>query len=213
LSTLPRTPEPELMEEAEQARADAEADFGATDAAFVDAFLARFGTPRRVIDLGCGPGNIALRLCRPGVEVWGVDGAAAMLAHGRARSDAVRWLEATLPSDALPSAHFDAVVSNSLLHHLHDPSVLWRTLRQVAAPGAAVLVGDLRRPRTEAALEALVAREAGDAPEVLRRDFRASLHAAFTPDEVRGQLADAGIEGLVVETPTDRHLWVGGRLR
>jgi hypothetical protein len=49
-------------------------------------------------------------------------------------------------------------------------------------------------------------------PEVLKRDFFNSLCAAFTPDEVRGQLAAAGLEVLRVQTVSDRHLTVSGRL-
>ena len=46
----------------------------------------------------------------------------------------------------------------------------------------------------------------------LRRDFRNSLYAAFTPDEVRQQLGFAGLQGLQVGYVSDRHLAVSGRL-
>jgi SAM-dependent methyltransferase len=117
-----------------------------------------------------------------------------------------------LPDPALPGG-FSAVVSNSLLHHLHDPAVLWGALRQLAAPGACIYVKDLRRPADAAAVEALVQRHAADAPPLLQRDYRASLHAAFTPEEVRGQLRAAGLAGSLQVAPTDdRYLEVWGRL-
>jgi hypothetical protein len=47
---------------------------------------------------------------------------------------------------------------------------------------------------------------------VLRRDFRNSLFAAYTPAEVEQQLQTAGIEGLTVDMVSDRHLAVRGRL-
>jgi len=49
------------------------------------------------------------------------------------------------------------VNSNSLLHHLVDPMVLWRTIRLLAAKRAAIFVMDLARPasRAEAQLEYL----------------------------------------------------------
>ena len=53
-------------------------------------------------------------------------------------------------------------------------------------------------------------RHVGD-PEVLRQDFRNSLIAAYRPDEVRAQLAAAGLAHLAVEQVTDRHLLVTGR--
>jgi hypothetical protein len=55
-----------------------------------------------------------------------------------------------------------------------------------------------------------VDRHAPDEPDVLRRDFCNSLCAAFTPDEVRRQLADAGLGRLVVEPVTDRHMVIYG---
>lgn len=218
---MQRTPEPELMDEAEQARAYAEADFGETDDLWVALFLERFGPARgEVVDLGCGPGNLTFRLAAacPEARVTGVDGAAAMLALAEARrrsgvpgAERVRFTHALLPAPELPAGAFDAVTSNSLLHHLHDPGVLWREIRRLARPGAAVLVADLRRPATPDEADRLTAIYAGDAPEVLRRDFHASLHAAFEPGEIRAQLSEAGLD-LEIALPTDRHVVIRGRL-
>ncbi|MFN9646106.1 MAG: SAM-dependent methyltransferase, partial [Cyanobacteriota bacterium] len=106
---------------------------------------------------------------------------------------------------------FALIVSNSLLHHLHDPSVLWRAVRQWAAPGALVAVRDLRRPAHPEALQALVERHAATAPALLRRDYAASLAAAFRPSEVEAQLVAAGLGSLRVEPRDDRYLEVSGR--
>lgn len=103
------------------------------------------------------------------------------------------------------------MVSNSLLHHLHDPQVLWRTVRQLAAPGAAVYIKDLRRPADQAALERLVATHAAQAPPVLQHDYRQSLRAAFTAPEVEEQLRQAGLEQLLVRDLDDRYLEIMGR--
>lgn len=213
-----RTPEPELMDAPDQALAYAQADFSSTDAAFVAAFFERFGPDPcgPVLDLGCGPGNICRRIgaALPRRAVLGVDGAEAMLALARPTSPAnVRYLGATLPSDAVPRRHFAAIVSNSLLHHLHDPDVLWRAVAAAGLPAAAVFIGDLRRPSDEAEVDRLVATYAADAPDVLRRDFRASLHAAFERDEIREQLARCGLGHLTVEAIGDRHVRIWGRLR
>jgi 2-polyprenyl-3-methyl-5-hydroxy-6-metoxy-1,4-benzoquinol methylase len=119
---------------------------------------------------------------------------------------------ATLPSGRIGEAAYDIVLSNSLLHHLHDPAVPWGTIKSAAKPGATVLVMDLFRPPSEAAAAALVTAHAATAPEVLRRDFHNSLLAAFTPEEVEEQLGAAGLEQLRVERVSDRHLAVGGRI-
>ncbi len=70
---------------------------------------------------------------------------------------------------------------------------------------------DLVRPESEAELERLVATYAADEPELLQRDFRASLHAAFTAEEVEAQLRDAELDWLDVVVVSDRHLVVSGQ--
>lgn len=218
-----RIPEPELMLDADQAIAYAEADFSASDERFVERFKELFGSPvtGEIIDLGCGPGNIALRMAAafPGCTITGVDGAAAMLEIARKRAAAmsgpasrVRFMEAVLPSSALPMGNAAAVVSNSLLHHLHDPAGLWMTLRQVSARNAAVLIMDLRRPDTTATAQQIVDAYAHDEPEILRQDFYNSLLAAFDVDEVRRQLETAGLASLKVKSVGDRYLEVSGRM-
>ena len=219
---MQRTPEPELMLDPAQARAYAEADFAAPNAAFVEAVLGHFPEldgHLDVIDLGCGPGDILIRLARlrPNWQLLGLDGSGAMLDAGMdailesGRESQITLLQAMLGDESLPKGSAGLVISNSLLHHLADPSSLWSELRRLGAPGAAVLVQDLRRPESAAAVEALVEQYASGEPEVLRADFRASLHAAYTVDELRAQLACAGLALQVAET-SDRHLQVWGHL-
>ena len=235
---LPRIPEPELMEEVAQAEAYAAADFAATDQAMVDRVLALFGAPAdgaRLADLGCGPGNITFPLARhcPRARVLGIDGSAAMLAIAERRSapapsgpvppqalrstpDQLTFLRLTLPCASATLGPWagtcEAVVSNSLLHHIHEPMVLWSTVGQLAAPGAAIFVKDLRRPPSVPVLDALVALHAADAPPLLRRDYRHSLQAAFTVEEVEAQLQRAALSHLQLKAVEDRYLEVWGRL-
>lgn len=222
---MPRVPEPELMDTEAQASAYAAADFSEPNAAFV-AHVARATQARpllgRALDLGCGPADIPIRLVRahPELVVDAVDGAYHMLTHARRALAAeppavafrVRLRAARLPDPDLPRAAYDFVFSNSLLHHLHEPQVLWQAVRGGARAGATIVVMDLMRPQSRAAAETIVKRYAADAPEVLRADFFNSLCAAFTPEEVRAQLIDAGLSELTVATVSDRHLLVSGRL-
>ena len=221
---IDRTPEPELMDGLEQARAYAEEDFSEPNELFLERFrLLHPQSPgaARVLDLGCGPADICLRFARvyPLLRMHALDGSEAMLAHARRAlerepelASRVQLLCATLPSGRIGEAAYDIVLSNSLLHHLHDPDVLWDTIKNAARPGATVLVMDLFRPPSEAATAALVAAHAATAPEVLRRDFHNSLLAAFTPEEVEAQLRAAGLLQLRVERVSDRHLAVSGRI-
>jgi SAM-dependent methyltransferase len=143
-----------------------------------------------------------------------------MLALARAAAERaglaarVRFHAARLPAapPALAGARFDLVLSNSLLHHLPEPAVLWDAVRRCAAPGAAVFVMDLLRPESEDAARALARRYAANEPELLRRDFFHSLCAAYRPDEVAGQLEAAGLGALALDAVSDRHWIAWGRV-
>jgi SAM-dependent methyltransferase len=219
---MERIPEPELMEDEEQAEAYARADFAEAHQSYVDLF-ARFFPGRSksavVLDLGCGACDVVIRFARanPGYQFDAVDGSAAMLRQARQALESapdmaprVTLIEGFIPGAQLPRTQYDVILSNSFLHHLHRPGALWETVRFHARPGTLIFITDLRRPETPDAARSLVERYAAREAPILRRDFHNSLLAAFTPEEVREQLADTGLASLQVETLGDRHLAVIG---
>ena len=223
---MERIPEPELMDDPAQALAYAASDFSRSDRAMVADLLDRSGAElgSEILDLGCGPGNITFLLAEalaardPAATVLGVDGAPRMLAiaeerrrlHPRGAS--IAFHAELLPCPSLAGRRFSAVVSNSLLHHLHQPHQLWEALSQLGAPGAVVAVRDLRRPPDAAALEALLERHGAGLDPLVQRDYAHSLRAAFRAGEVRQQLDQAGLPELEVQEIDDQYLEVRGRL-
>ena len=221
---MQRVIEPELMDDPAQAAAYAAADFAEAHSRIVDSFDSCFpgaDVKGQVLDLGCGPGDICFRFAArfPACSVMGVDGSRAMIQLANARKardavtgDRVRFIEGRLPGAAIPAVPFAAVISNSLLHHLHEPQVLWATIGRYASPGTRIYVVDLFRPESVAEAQRLVIEYAASEPDILRRDFYNSLCAAFEPREVEAQLATAGLTGLAVGVISDRHLAVHGVL-
>jgi ubiquinone/menaquinone biosynthesis C-methylase UbiE len=217
---MERILEPELMEEPAQALAYARADFAEVNQGFVERFRAAFPelARGRVLDLGCGPADIPIRLARalPGVTVVAVDGSEVMLAEARnavARAGAsgqVRLIRARAPDLPFPARAFDAVISNSLLHHLSDPLPFWREVARIARPGAALLIMDLFRPASPERAREIVEAAAADEDPLLKQDFFNSLLAAFTPDEVRAQLV-GDLAHLDCRIVSERHWLVWGR--
>lgn len=222
MCAMQRVLEPELMDDPEQAIAYARADFAAVNQGFVDRFRTTFPacTSGRIVDLGCGPADIPIRLARalPAIHVTAVDASAAMLVPARhaisaaGMRDRIGLLQARLPDLPLRTGGFNAILSNSLLHHLPDPSVFWRELRRLGHNDTVILVMDLFRPDTVAQAQAIVDNAAATEPAVLRGDFLNSLLAAFRPAEVAAQLHAAGLGHLAPQIVSERHWLVAGRV-
>lgn len=223
-TAVERVLEPELMTEEEDVCTYAGADFSEAHQAYVRLFAelcSEAPAQARTLDLGCGPGDVTFRFSRsyPGWDIHAVDGSAAMLDQAQRALAAeptvaarVTLIQGLLPNVTLPPNCYQIILSTSLLHHLPNSQALWQTVLRSAAPGAFVFVADFFRSETPNDAAALVDRYAASEPDALRRSFYDSLRAAFTPDEVTAQLADAGLSSLQVQTISDRHLVVWGRL-
>ncbi len=219
---MQRIPETELMDDFEQARAYALADFSEPHNHFIELFREKFPNEVTgvVLEPGCGTGDITQRFAEafPACRIHALDGAEQMLMFARQRIDFARLHEQirifcrTLPVEEMPLEKYDVVISNSLLHHLIEPQVLWQAVNQFTRPGSAVFIMDLRRCESSEAARQMVQQYAVNEPEVLQQDFYNSLHAAFTPDEVSEQLHEAGLDTLKVEVISDRHLIIYGNV-
>ena len=104
----------------------------------------------------------------------------------------------------------DLIISNSVLHHIHQPINFWRSLKFLSAKGTIHIHRDLRRPLSRENVMALQQKYLPEAPQVLVKDYLASLHAAFTVLEVKSQLQKEGLAYLNVDEVDDRYLEVVG---
>jgi SAM-dependent methyltransferase len=100
----------------------------------------------RVLDVGCGPGDvsmIAARLVGPHGVVLGVDAAAEVIELARARAAAeglktVRFAASAI-ADIRLDAPVDAVIGRLILVHLPDPVAALRRLAALVRPGGLVV--------------------------------------------------------------------------
>lgn len=106
--------------------------------------LLDFG-PRRVLDLGCGPGKLSCLLAPHVDEVVAVDRSAAMLARARcdARDDAkITWVQANVDTFAIPG-RFDLVTAGASIHWFDLDRLLPRLAGHLESAGRlAVINGD-----------------------------------------------------------------------
>ncbi len=213
---MKRTPEPELMQIPSQVRAYADADFSRSDSMVVkslEKFLIKAGRTLNkndlIFDMACGPGNIAERIAKhwPLVNVVGIDGSKEMLneAESKLSGNLTKNLSYELidiNSIALGDIHFpfsaDVLVSNSALHHFHDPFCFWGALKKLGKTKCIHIHRDLIRPASVEKAFELKEKHLSNSPEILKKDFYASLKASFTVEEVSQQLVNAGLAQLEV---------------
>lgn len=97
----------------------------------------------RVLDVGCGPGDVsfvAARLVGPTGSVLGVDASSDVVEFARARAErglsTVRFEQTTIADIAV--AEVDAVVGRLILMHLPDPISTLRWLAHLVRPGGLI---------------------------------------------------------------------------
>ena len=217
---LERVLEPEVMDTPDEARDYDAMDHSAVNQLFAADFLRVWGGTNPILDVGTGTAQIPIELCRrsPLPVVTAIDLADHMLALARVNvgraglADRIRVEKADAKWFRYPDGHFGAVISNSIVHHIPDPSAVFAEMHRVCARGGALFVRDLLRPDDEATLGHLVDLYAAGANAHQRKMFADSLHAALTPDEVRQLVGRLGYAADTVRQTSDRHwTWTATR--
>jgi ubiquinone/menaquinone biosynthesis C-methylase UbiE len=117
--------------------------------------LARIQPGDRVLEVGCGTGDVAIAACAsagPRGSVSGIDAAPEMIAVARAKAAragvAVDFRVEPIEALTYPDATFDIVLSSLMMHHLPDD--LKRQglveIARVLKPGGRLLVVDFKGP-------------------------------------------------------------------
>lgn len=111
---------------------------------------------RTALDIGCGTGTFALMLATRGLDVTGVDPAAASVGVARAKpgADAVRWVVGTADASATGSTGgFDVVAMTANVAQVFLDDLEWHAVlsaaRRALRPGG-TLVFESRRPERRA---------------------------------------------------------------
>lgn len=217
---LERILEPEVMDTVEEAVDYNSMDHSTVNRLFVDdllAAMASVSTPKdgvwKIFDAGTGTALIPLELMTRSVsaQVTAADLAEQMLVVAASNVAAANLQNSIqlvrVDCKHLPDndASYDAVMSNSIIHHIPSPGLVLAELRRVLKPGGLLFVRDLMRPDDEATLESIVATYAGTASAHQQQMFRESLHAALSLQEIRNLMQATGIDPTHVQATSDRH--------
>lgn len=178
-----------------------------------------------VLDIGCGQGFVAAAVAGRVREYHGVDVSGAQLEHARLRLQGrgnvtFHELDPRAYTDlrTVSQRRFSLIVCNSVVQYYRDAADLEHLLhavRQLALPGARMLITDLPGDTALASDAATVARSVARPREALRllratAGYLVGGYAAtrwrsgllrVRPDEIRRMLARLGLDGEVLSAP------------
>ncbi|WP_376087368.1 class I SAM-dependent methyltransferase [Roseomonas sp. CCTCC AB2023176] len=161
---------------------------------------------QRVLDLGCGTGEITRMLRALGAEVTGLDLSEAMLARARAKNGGPHHRAFLGDAESLPDrdATYDAVVTRHLVWTLPDAPAAFAEWHRVLRPGGRLLIvdGDFVSYTAIGRLKRAIAARLAPAPSRPGADTAARIQsqvhysAGLRPDALRADLARAGFAGF-----------------
>ena len=160
--------------------------------------VAGIGSGDRVLEVGCGSGQLTCALLARGLHVTAVEPGENLIALARRNLDgagAVEFVNAQFEDAPLPREQFQAVFSASAFHWV-DPEVSWQKAADVLVSGgtlALVQYFGLADPRSEEDQEAVLAALRKVAPDIAAnwpayRDLDATLAGV---EQRRGNVSQA----------------------
>lgn len=147
-----------------------------------------------ILDVGCGSGQLAVKVAAAVAHVTGVDLTPAMLDEARRHADTagvtnICWKVADSIALPVPDGGFDVVVSRSMFHHAADPAGTLAEMKRACAPGGRIFVSDLSPASSKG--------PAFDAIELLRDPSH--MHA-LTERELRMLGTNLGLREIVARS-------------
>ena len=116
--------------------------------------LSRFPKVKRVVDVGCGQGELLASLAgtKPGVQLFGVDGSAEGVQNARLAAPSAEIVEADLLTGAgVPNAllgTMDVAICSEVLEHVDEPVEVLKWAGKLTRSGGFLIVTVPGGPRT-----------------------------------------------------------------
>lgn len=213
MSSLSRVLEPEYMDTPEEAAEYDAMDHSTVNRKFAEDFLVTTRPGNDILDLGTGTALIPVELCRldSTLRIMASDAAVSMLELARYHVEAeglrsrIQLHHGDAKKLGFAKDYFDAVISNSLIHHIPEPLLVLQEVVRVVKPGGRIFLRDLARPQNDAEVERLVQHYAGTETDVARQLFRQSFQAALSLEEIQNLVESLCFARGDVTMTSDRH--------
>jgi ubiquinone/menaquinone biosynthesis C-methylase UbiE len=210
-----RVPEKELMCSNEQAASYANANFSESNNLFINNTFqhVKIDNYTKLLDVGCGDGEIPIRISKEtDCEITAIDGSQAMLNEFKKKIDKnnVRNIflhKKLIDQNLFIDKSFDVIICNSVLHHVSDLSLFWNTIFRLTRKNGIICLMDLERPKSNKEMDDILLKYGGKDP-ILLDDFKNSLKAAYTINEVSQQLDSYSNISFNIKAISDRHFFV-----
>ncbi len=165
--------------------------------AYIEDVIVMYPAASRILDAGCGRGELVLRLARRGMSVIGVDQSPEMLSQAErivssdGNSSLVDLRLGSAEQLPLDDSSVDGVIAHMLLHHLSEPSLFFKEASRVCRDNGRCSVIELT-PHDDSDLK----RMQGD------------LWPGFDRDEVRVWMSFAGFGGIEENVSDDGRVFI-----
>lgn len=95
---------------------------------------------KSVCDIGCGQGQLSVRLAETGANVTGVDLSSEQLAYAKASSGQITWVQDdAMNLSSLPDESFDYAVSSVMLMDVPDHRAVFSAAYRILKPGGSFI--------------------------------------------------------------------------
>ena len=229
-----RNPEPELMNNKEQVKAYARADFSISENNFMK-FIKDYLSQNQIsiknndliVDLGCGPGNITekLSLSWPDLKIVGIDGSKEMILEAESRKNNFnshnKFKNLTYICQDIKKIKLDEItntqkikllVSNSLIHHITDINDFFDCIVSLSNKETINFHKDLKRPIDEKSALKLKKECSSQYSTILTKDYYASLLASYRKNELQNKIFVKNLNLMNVKDDGEKYLILYGKV-
>lgn len=194
-----RIPESQLMTDKEQCEIFSQSERGYIRNLFIESLSNNVLLHGTILNLGCGPCDYDVEISKqnPNTNIIAVDASTAMC--DIADQNVVGY-PITVVRSLFKDINYnvDITISSLTLHHQTDPLEFWSIIKNNTKTNGHIFVMDLIRPNSLEDIDDIVNQLAGKEDASFINDFKNSLAAAYTLEEIQDQLKDSNLT-LVTE--------------